>query len=143
MSLLPERHRQVVEYLNQRQPQQAIDLLQGLVAERPESGELWDHLLAAYAMTEQYEEAEQAYLRCEQLGTLYPETLINAAHNARLWGRSDRLLYYGDQLMERFPEEHIIGLQFRTDALWQQRKYAESLLACEEILQLQPEKISA
>lgn len=134
---------QVVEHLNHHQAQAALELLQALLVEDPDNGDYWDYQLAACAMARHFEVAEAAYLRCEQLGIRYPETLINAANNAGNWGRADRLLHYAGLILQRFPAEQISGLQFRIHALWMQQSYAESLAACEQLLQIAPQNSSA
>ena len=134
---------EVVEHLNHHQAQAALTLLQTLLAEDSDNGNYWDYQLAACAMARRFEDAEAAYLRCEQLGVRHPETLINAANNAGNWGRADLMLHYAYLILQHFPNEQISGLQFRINALWMQRRCAESLVACEQLLQLAPENASA
>jgi len=143
MSQAKQAKHQVVECLNHNQPEAALALLQALLVEDPANGDYWDYQLAACAMARRFEEAEAAYLRCEQLGVRYPETLNNAANNAGNWGRADRLLHYADLILQHFPDEQNSGLQFRIKALWMQRRYAESLAACGQLLQSAPEDVTA
>lgn len=140
----PSPYRHIVDHLNRQQSAQALALLAPMLAAAPDCAESWDYQLAACTMAGLHEEAEQAFVRCQQLGVVFPETLINAAHNAQRWGRPERLQYYAEQLLESGQAQHQLqGQRFLVDALWRQQRYPESLQACQQLLALQPEDLRA
>lgn len=138
-----EVHRNAIQALNERQAKQAIPLLSTLLDHFPDNGVYWDHFLAAHAMAGNYEEAESAYQRCEVLNAVFSETLINAAHNAREWGRADRLIEYANKILNKFPEERIRGLEFLTDGLWLSGQHEASFASCQKLLQEKPDHPAA
>lgn len=133
-----EQIQQGVELLNNKQGVNAAALFSQLLTEQPDNVECWDYLATALYMADQHREAENAFRRCTELGARYPETLLNAVHNAVRLQNPHRQLDYARYLTALDGNPRHEGLRQSADAFSKLGRHVDALAACQQLLRELP-----
>lgn len=127
-------HRRGLDLLNARKASEAIAVFREVLAAAPENLDTWDHLAASLMMLGRYEEAEQAFQQCFRLGCSFPETLSNAARNARYWNKPALQHEHARRLLECDGKLRIEGLRHSAEALRKLGRHPDALAAVRQLL---------
>lgn len=133
----------IVDALNAKSADQALLMLAEHSEQLVDDPQFWDYQVAALLMAERNTEVKTAYQACAALNSLYSETVFNAIKAAERTGDMEWLEELSAQLEECGEEHQVAAARYRADALWKQKKYPQSLVACRALLELTPDSVAA
>ena len=135
--------RQSLALLNESKPNEALPVLETILKLVPDDVSALDHLATAQTMLGLFAEAEQSFQKCIAHGALFPETLSNAARNAKLLGRPELQLDYAKRLLHLDGRSRHEGLLHCSDALRYLQRAKDAVLASKQALLETPDNLQA